>query len=474
MSKEKKLVKNTIIITIGKICTQLITFFLLPVYTALLSTEEYGTVDLLNTLVSLCIPIITFQIEQALFRRLIDNRENENEIRTTITTTLVTVSVQTIVYLIIFMIISIFLHNEYKIFLATNVIACIFSSIMLQISRGLGDNKKYTIGCFITAVATVLLNIIFIVGFKWGAYGMLTASFIGNIICSVYIFSAKKVYKYIDIKAYSKELLKKLWKYSFPLIPNAISWWIFNSSDRLIVSTVLGVGQNGILSAAYKFSSVYTTMYGIFNMTWTESASLNINDKDSTEFFSRIINTVLKLFAAICFGIIACMPFIFPIMINEKFGEAYNQIPILMLASLFNVVVGLISVIYIAKKDTKAVAKTSVFAAIINLVVNLCLINFVGLYAASISTLVAYLAMSIYRLHDVKKYIRIKLDKKFLITTFIITVILFITYYINNLYINIVALLITILYAWLINKDSLQTILNMLKGKFIKKGVANE
>ena len=84
MNREKSLVKNTIIITIGRICTQLITFFLLPVYTALLSTEEYGTVDLLNTLVSLGLPIVTFQIEQALFRNLIDNRNNDKKIKTTL------------------------------------------------------------------------------------------------------------------------------------------------------------------------------------------------------------------------------------------------------------------------------------------------------------------------------------------------------------------------------------------------------
>ena len=345
MNREKSLVKNTIIITIGKISTQLITFLLLPVYTALLTTEEFGTVDLLNTLVSLCLPIVTFQIEQALFRRLIDDRDNEQEIKNTITTTLVTVSIQSILYLIIFVIIAPFLHNQYKYFLATNVIACIFSSIMLQISRGLGDNKKYAIGSFITAVTTVLLNVVFIVGFKWGAYGMLTASLIGNILCAVFIFITKRIYKYINIKSYSMQLLKKLWKYSLPLIPNAISWWIFNSSDRLIVTAFLGIGQNGILSAAYKFSSVYITIYNMFNMTWTESASLHVNDEDNSQFFSEIINTTLKLFTAICFGIIACMPFIFPIMINEKFGDAYNQIPILMLSSLFNVVVGLISVI---------------------------------------------------------------------------------------------------------------------------------
>ena len=74
MDREKKLAKNTVILTIGKLCTQLITFFLLPLYTAVLSTEEYGTVDLLNTLVSLLLPIVTFQIEQAVFRFLIEIR----------------------------------------------------------------------------------------------------------------------------------------------------------------------------------------------------------------------------------------------------------------------------------------------------------------------------------------------------------------------------------------------------------------
>ena len=79
MSREKQLAKNTLIITIGKICTQLITFFLLPLYTGILSTEEYGIVDLLNTLVSLLLPIVTFQVEQAMFRELIEVRANENK-----------------------------------------------------------------------------------------------------------------------------------------------------------------------------------------------------------------------------------------------------------------------------------------------------------------------------------------------------------------------------------------------------------
>ena len=126
MSREKNLAKNTIIITIGKVCTQLITFFLLPLYTGILSTEEYGIVDLLNTLVSLMLPIITFQVEQAVFRELIEVRNNNKEKTKIISTTVITVISQCILYLILFAIISHFINNNYKLFLATKVITNIF------------------------------------------------------------------------------------------------------------------------------------------------------------------------------------------------------------------------------------------------------------------------------------------------------------------------------------------------------------
>lgn len=463
MNREKRFLKNTVIITIGKISTQLITFLLLPLYTSILSTEEYGIVDLLNTLVSLLLPIVTFQIEQAVFRKLIDSRNNDVEIKKAISTTVFTITIQSAIYLIIFCIIAKFIHNDYKYFLATNVIACIYSNVLLQIIRGIGDNRKYAIGSFITAFATLSLNVIFIARFNWGAYGMLSATLIGNSICCIYLFFTGRIYKYISIKTYSETLLKKLWKYSFPLIPNAISWWIFNSSDRIIVSSILGISKNGILSAAYKFSNAFVSLYSIFNLTWTESAALHIDDKDSNFFFSKIINILLKLFTAICFGVIAVMPFMFPILINTKFDEAYNQIPILMLSSIFNVIVGLLSVIYIAKKDTKAVARTSIFAAAINLIVNLLLIKFIGLYAASISTFVSYFAMAIYRLYDVKKYINIKIDKNFAKVSTIIAIMLCISYYINNLYINFLSIVVVIIYSFIINKKSIKMILSLIK-----------
>ena len=145
MSREKTLFKNTIIITIGKIATQMITFFLLPLYTAILSTEEYGTVDLLNTLVSLLLPIVTFQVEQAVFRFLIENRENKEEINNNISSAFFSIILQSIVYLVIFFLIAPLVNNDYKYFLAVNVIVYIFASLTQQIARGFGKNTHFAI-----------------------------------------------------------------------------------------------------------------------------------------------------------------------------------------------------------------------------------------------------------------------------------------------------------------------------------------
>lgn len=466
MSREKNLAKNTIIITIGKICTQLITFFLLPLYTGILSTEEYGTVDLLNTLVSLLLPIVTFQVEQAVFRELIEVRGKKDKESRIISSAVITVIFQCIVYLVIFALISPFINNHYKFFLATNVVANIFLSLLLQIARGFGDNKKYAFASFISALLTIIFNVLFLVVIKLGANGMLLGTMLGQIVATIYLFISLKLYKYLKVKDYKKEVIKSLWKYSLPLIPNAISWWVFNASDRVIASAFLGVDQNGILAASLKFSAVYITFYNIFNMSWTESISIAIKDDDVNDYFNRMFNIVLRLFTAMGVGMIACMPFVFPIMINEKFSAGYGLIPISIVGSLFNVVVGLISVIYVAEKNTKAIASTSMVSAVINIIVHLVLIKFIGLYAAVISTFVAFFVMSIYRLMDAsKRYFKIKIDMKFIIQSLIALIFVFVSYYINNVYLNVFVVLFAVLFAIYINKDSFDIIFKLFTKK---------
>ena len=230
-SKGKELIKNTAIVAIGKISTQFISFFLLPLYTAILSTKEYGVVDLLNTYVFLIIPIVFLQIDQAIFRFLIDARKNEDYQKKLISTTIFTVIIQSLLFIILFLLGSVFIKNEYKYFLIINVVATMFSNILLQISRGIGDNKTYSIGSLISGSFAVIFNVLFIVFLHLGAYGMLLATFLANILCSCYIFIKKEIYKFIKIDYFNYKDLKEMWKYSLPLVPNQLSWWFINASD---------------------------------------------------------------------------------------------------------------------------------------------------------------------------------------------------------------------------------------------------
>ena len=468
MSREKELIKNTGIITIGRVCTQMISFFLLPLYTAVFSTTEFGIVDLFNTIIAFLLPILTIQIDQALFRFLIDARDDEQSKTKLITSAFSFVLIGIIAYSVLFGCVQKFINNEYKYFLLINVLANMLSTLMLQVSRGLGYNKQYSIGSFIVAAFTVILNVLFIVVLKLGVYGMFMAIFMANILATIYLIVAKKTYRYISFKFFDKKLLKSMCKYSAALIPNAVSWWVINVSDRAIISSVMSVAANGIYAAANKFSGMYINAYNIFNIAWTESAAVHINDQDKDEYFSKTINTGFKVFACFALIIIGVTPFVFPWLINAKFADAYNQIPLLMLSSLFNVGVGLVSVIYVAKKRSFDISKTSIIAAIINIVVNLVLIKKIGLYAASISTIVAYAAMFIYRAIDCRKYVKFKLDIKMIATISIAFAITFIIYYLNLNWLNVVMLVAILLFTIIYNRHSFKSISKILKRKFSK------
>ena len=98
MSRKTELAKNTAILTVGKLCTQCISFFLLPLYTAILSTEEYGTFDLLVTYSALLLPLVNWQLDQGLFRFMLDYRGNKEEESKLLSTLLFSSMMQSVVY----------------------------------------------------------------------------------------------------------------------------------------------------------------------------------------------------------------------------------------------------------------------------------------------------------------------------------------------------------------------------------------
>lgn len=168
-----------------------------------------------------------------------------------------------------------------------------------------------------------------------------------------------KVVRYYAVHLFDKSVIKQIAKYSFPLIPNQLSWWVVGASDRVIVSKVIGVAANGVYSIANKFSGLFVSFYNIFNLSWTESVSLHLDEEDSEKFLTETINDMFKLFTCTCIEIVAILPFAFFVVINNQYADAYNHVPILMLAVVFQIIVGLYSVIYVALKKTHEIAKTS-------------------------------------------------------------------------------------------------------------------
>lgn len=466
-TRNSQLAKNTVILTVGKICTQFVSFFLLPLYTALLDPSDYGTVDLISTYATLLLPIVGLELGSGLFRFMLDVRQDSKKTDCLISTAMTVTHLQLAGFLLLFAVIQTFVNSQYKMFLAIEVALNLYSSILMQISRGLGRNDIYSVASFLSASTMVVMNVIFIAVMRMGIYGMFLGLILSKILTNIYLIISLKMWRHYHVNLFEKAELKAIMKYSMPLVPNQLSWWVVGASDRIVVSHVLGVAYNGLYSVANKFSTIYITFYNIFNLAWTESAALHINDKDGEEFLNSTIKMLFPLFSSLCIGIIACMPFAFPLLINENYADAYWQIPILMIAVLCQSIVGLVSVVYTAKKMSVTIAKTSFWIAVINISTDLLMIRFVGLYAASLSTLIAYSVMMVYRLYDVQKYVKIKISGIIFTGTFLLATIVCVAYYSKNILIQVCALLLTIVYSVVCNRKFLKNILQIVVSEII-------
>lgn len=468
MSRQKDLAKNTAILTVGKVCTQCISFFLLPLYTAILSAEDYGTFDLFVTYATLLLPLINWQLDQGLFRFMLDYRGNKDEQKKLFSTLLLSSTAQNIIYVILFICIEPFLKIENAYFLLLYVVLQVYNALFLQFVRGLGYSIKYTIASFISASATTVLNVIALVFLRMGLQGLFVSTLTAQLLTLIYLVVSSRSWEYFSLKNARIGTFKKVGTYSIPLIPNNLAWWVVNASDRTIISHVLGTAANGIYSVANKFPNVFINFYNILNLSWTETVSLHYNDEDRDEFLTDTMTSLVKLFMAACLGIVACMPFVFPIMVNAKYNAAYNQILILMYAMLFRVLVGLYSCVYVAQKNAKKIAYTSISAAIINITVDLILINKIQVFAASLSTLVAFLSMFIVRYIDVNKTVHMRIKKPIAVGSVLLSVMLIGTYYCNNKVVQFVALCITAIYAVVTNMDLLKSGVNLVKSRLGK------
>lgn len=410
MKKKKELIKNTFILGIGKISTQLVSFLLLPFYTIYLSASDYGFADLALTYVYLLVPTISLQMEMAVFRFLIDSRHSNSRKRDIISNSFHIIVLAMLCLIVAFYILNMFLQIKYGWYVVANICTVMLSGFFLQIARGLGYNKKYANASIITAIVTLIFTILFVAVLKLGIAGMFLSISMANVACSFYLLFQLGLGKYINLN-HNSAIKKELTYYSLPLVPNGISFWVVNLSNRTVLTLLLGVAANGIYAVSNKFSMILMSVFGIFNMSLTESISLHIKEAESDKFISDIFNLAIKTFSYLGLIILSVVPFLFYLFIDKSYYDAIKYIPIIIIGCIFNIVVSMYGAIYVAQKETIKVANTTILAAVLNVVLTVILVSFFGLYGAAIASMVSYFILMSLRYYDVKKNININYNK---------------------------------------------------------------
>lgn len=431
MSRATDLLKNTGILMIAKISTQVISFLLLPLYTALLTTEDYGRVDIYTSLAMIVIPFLTLQVEMALFRFFITNKDQASQ-KEIVSTSYAIIAGMTATISIIYLIVSDVLKLPHRWLLFGYYISQALAAVLLQTCRAKGDNIGYGMASFVSSAMAVVLNVLFVAGLGWHVEGILMASILAQLVSCIYMLRRTRIYSYLSFEIVSLGRCRQLLNYSIPLVFNQIASWGINYSNRLIIVVNWGEGINGIFSVASKFSNIVGTFFNVYNVAWTENVVRSMEDEDGTAYISRIFEFTFSIYLILITGIINLLPLVFNVMVNKAFNDAYMHVPILLVGMLFSGMAATLGSIYIAYSKTREVSITTMLAGMCNIVVHLLLLKKYGLYAASISTLLSFVALFIYRYISIRKFFLLNFKLRRIVPQIIVLIFSWSAYNIGN------------------------------------------
>ena len=321
-----------------------------------------------------------------------------------------------------------FIIIPYALILVLMVVSSMYAALHLTFCHGLGDYYNFTFGNFMIAATTIILNVIFVAIMRLGVPGMLVSNIIANVFSGTYLMIKKRAYTYMDFNTSCFSVAKKMMLYSLPLVPDAISWWTITAIDRVIINSVLGISAIGIISVSSKFSNAFSQLYEVFNNSWTENISTHMNDSDIEDYISDVIHDVLVISVSLATCVNLVLIYAYDLFVNTKFSNGFVLIPIFMIAALFNIGRKAYNAIFIALKSTKIIAKITVLTALIDIVANVFLVKYIGIYAAPISSIIAYALVYIMSIYLVRKSFRLNVIRCDLVISIIIFIMSIITY----------------------------------------------
>jgi len=463
VSRAKQLLKATVIYAVGNIGTKIISFLIVPLYTFYIIPSDMGMYDLLYTTSSLVIPFLIWQITDGILRWMLDKDfEKTQVIKAGLQITLRNILVSIPIYLIVDHYIRIPFGWYFIVFVFSQAILTVLS----QITRGLGDNKLFAYSGIINAIILVSLNYIQIVQLKMGVESFFISGIASNTFTIVYILVKQPIIIKSFSLSYNRELSSAMVKYSLLLIPNILNWFVINASDRYIIYYYLGAESNGIYSLAYKFPMIIQMLTSIFYLAWQENA-ISEHDQNKVEqnkYYSELFHAYsIFLLSISIIGIGITKYFVLNLM-NVDYHNAWKYTGFLYLGTVYSAFSSFYGVGYqIARKPIGAFFST-VAASIANIVINIALIKYIGIHAASISTFLAFVILFFTRRYQTKNYFSIAIKWEPFISLNIIGIFyIFISLVVDNIYIEIFMVLLSIGIFLFSNRKMFQKISRIIK-----------
>lgn len=411
MGKYKYLLKNMGLLTIANFATKLLQFFLVPLYTNILTTTEYGTYDLFNTTVGVLTPILTLNIQDAVIRFALDKNYKRDAIVSVGTKYIVISNLLVATGLAINSIFGFFpIVKQYAGYFFLMYLTQSLSGFVSSYTRGIDKIADLSVSSVAASAMTIGLNIVFLVTFKWGLSGYFLANAIGPLAQSFYLIIKGKMPNGMHFPKLYKTQQKEMVGYSEPLIANAVAWWVNNVSDRYVVIYFCGLAANGIYSVAGKIPAILNVFQTIFNSAWTLSAVKDFDPEDKDGFFSNTYKAYNCLMTIVCSLVIVSDKILAKILYAKDFYIAWKYVPWLTIAILFGALSGYLGGFFSAVKDSKIFATSTVVGAVSNVILNIVFTPIMGPLGASIATAMCYIEVFGVRYVQSKKYIKLKVN----------------------------------------------------------------
>ena len=404
----QKLLGNTVIFAIGSFSSKALVLLLMPLYTRFLTDAQYGAADLITTTSNLLAPFIMLSVNEAIIRFGMDKNENKNQVFSIGLSTLLTGFA--LFCLLAPLMLRIRMLSSYTLLIYLYVFAASLKGVTAQFVRSIGLIKLYAFDGFLSTVTTVVLNVVFLVSFSWGAAGYVLSIILSNLISVIFLFAVAHLKQYVHLRGIDKKLRRAMLRYSIPLIPTTMFWWITTASDRYFVTWYHGEAANGLYAAAHKLPAILTLVSLVFYQAWQISAVSEAGSGvKTTRFYNRIYEYYSSLLFLAASGIILiCRPFT-AIWLSEAFYDSWRFVPFLTTAEVFSTLITFLGSFYMVTKRNATVPLAVAVGAGMNIGLNYLFVPTYGALGAAGATVASYSVAFLCRGIDVRRVVKLRL-----------------------------------------------------------------